>query len=66
MTEIPTHAQTLREDFDKWFRRATGKPGGSPAVNQHGGTSLASGGFSRRWRRFACLGQDTDVKDSNQ
>ena len=22
MTEIPTHAQTLREDFDKWFRRA--------------------------------------------
>ena len=22
MTEMPTHAQTLREDFDKWFRRA--------------------------------------------
>ena len=35
VTEIPTHAQTLREDFDKWFRRA-------------------------------CLGQDTDAKDSNQ
>ena len=28
MTEIPTHAQTLREDFDKWRRRGIGQDTG--------------------------------------